>query len=139
MGLSDREGGSVMDPTDEHLRRFFARYGEALAAGDLKAISGCYAVPSLVLSDAGSVPIAAREEIEAAFDGAAERYRAQGLVALRPTLVASEALSERLVSADVRWDYLDDQGRSAQQNGYRYVLRLEGEAEPKIQVVIETP
>jgi len=115
-----------MNPTDEHLQTFFARYAEALAAGDLKAISGCYAVPSLVLTDAGSVPIGAREEIEAAFDSAAEpeRYRAQGLVAVRPTLVASEALSERLVSVDVRWDYLDEQGRSVQQNGYRYVLRL---------------
>ena len=127
-----------MNPTDEHLRRFLVRYGEALSAGDLKAISGCYAVPSLVLSDTGSVPIASREEIEAAFDGAAERYRAQGLVAVRPTLVASEALSERLVSVDVRWDYLDEQGRSAQQNGYRYVLRLEDESSPKIQVVIGT-
>jgi hypothetical protein len=139
MGLSDRAGGSVMNPKDEQLRRFLVRYGEALALGDLKAISGCYAVPALVLSDAGSVPIAARQEIEAAFDGAAERYRAQGLVALRPTLVASEALSERLVSVDMRWDYLDEQGRSAQQNGYRYVLRLEDEASPKIQVVIATP
>jgi hypothetical protein len=127
-----------MNPTDEHLRRFLVRYGEALSAGDLKAISGCYVVPSLVLSDTGSVPIAAREEIEAAFDGAAERYRAQGLVGVRPTLVASEALSERLVSVDVRWDYLDEQGRSAQQNGYRYVLLLEGEASPKIQVIIGT-
>jgi len=128
-----------MNLTDERLRTFFTRYGEALSAGDLKAISGCYAVPSLVLSDAGSIPIATREEIEAAFDGAAERYRTQGLVAVRPTLVASEALSERLVSVDVRWDYLDEQGRSAQQNAYRYVLRLGGEAEPKIQVVIATP
>ncbi len=127
-----------MNPTDEHLRRFLVRYGEALSAGDLKAVSGCYAVPSLVLSDTGSVPIAAREEIEAAFDGAAERYRAQGLVAVRPTLVASEALSERLFSVDVRWDYLDEQGRSAQQNGYRYVLRLEDEVSLKIQVVIGT-
>ena len=75
-----------------------------MSAGDLKAISGCYVVPCLVLTDTGSVPIAAREEIEAAFDGAAERYRAQGLLAVRPTLVASEALSERLVSMDVRWE-----------------------------------
>src|ERR671921_1708262 len=138
IGRNDRAGGSVMNPTDEHLRRFLVRYGEALAVGDLKAISGCYAVPSLVLSDAGSVPIATREEVEAAFDGAAERYRAQGLVAVQPTLLASEALSERLVSVDVRWDYLDEQGRSAQQNGYPYVLRLEDEASPKIQVVIGT-
>ena len=109
-----------------------------MSAGDLKAISGCYVVPCLVLTDTGCVPIAAREEIEAAFDGAAERYRPQGLVAVRPTLVASEALSDKLVSVDVRWDYLDEAGRSAQQNGYRYVLRLEDEASPKIQVVIGT-
>src|SRR5918997_2668966 len=138
MGLSDRAGGSVMNPTDEHLQTFLARYGEALSAGDLKAISGCYALPSLVLSDAGSISITTPTEIEAAFDGAAERYRAQGLVAVRPTLLASEVLSERLVSVEVRWDYLDEQGRSAQQNGYRYVLRLEDESSPKIQVVIET-
>jgi ketosteroid isomerase-like protein len=128
-----------MNPKDEHLRRFLVRYGEALSAGDLKAISGCYAVPALVLSDEGSIPIATRQEIEAAFDGAAERYRAQGLVDLQPTLVASEVLSERLVFVDMRWDYLDEQGRSAQQNGYHYVLRLEDEASPKIQVVIATP
>ena len=127
-----------MNPTDENLRRFLARYGEALSAGDLETISGCYAVPALVLSDDGSVPIAAREEIEAAFDGAAERYRAQGLVAVWPTLVASEALGDKLVSVDVRWDYLDEAGRSARQNGYRCVLRLEDEASPKIQVVIGT-
>ena len=128
-----------MDSTDEHLRGFLTRYGEALSAGDLKAISGCYAVPALVLSDTGSVPISTSEEIEAAFDGAAERYRAQGLVEVRPTLLASETLSERLVSVDVRWDYLDEQGRSEQQNAYRYVLRLEDESSPKIQVVIATP
>jgi hypothetical protein len=127
-----------MNPTDEHLRRFLVHYGEALAAGDLKVISGCYAVPALVLSDAGSVPIAAREEIEAAFDGAAERYRAQGLVGLRPILLASEALSETLLLVDVRWEYLDEQGRSAQHNSYRYVLRLQDEESPKIQVVIGT-
>jgi hypothetical protein len=128
-----------MNPTDENLRRFLVRYGEALAVGDLKAISGCYAIPALVLSDAGSVPISARQEIEAAFEGAAERYREQGLVALRPILLASEAISERLLSVDVRWEYLDEQGRSAQQNGYRYVLRLQDLASPRIQVVIENP
>ena len=127
-----------MNPTDEHLRRFLDRYGEALAAGDLRAISGCYAFPALVLSDEGSVPVAAREEIEAAFEGAAERYRAQGLVGLRPTQVTSEALSDKLVSVDVRWDYLDEEGRSAHQNAYRYVVRLEDEVSPRIQVVIGT-
>ena len=80
-------------PDRAGIEGFFVRYGEAVSAGDLKAISGCYAVPAIVLSDAGSIPISTREEIEAAFDGAAERYRAQGMVAARPTIVAVENLS----------------------------------------------
>ena len=127
-----------MNATDQDLQTFLARYGEALSAGDLKAISGCYVLPSLVLSDAGSIPITTRTEIEAAFDGAAERYRAQGLVAVRPTLLASEALTERLVSVDVRWDYLDEQDRSVQTNAYRYLVRLVEGTGLGIQVVIAT-
>jgi hypothetical protein len=40
------------------------------------------------------------------------------LVAVRPVLVASEAITERLVSADVHWDYLDERGNSARQEDY---------------------
>lgn len=125
-------------PDRARLEAFFVRYGEAVSDGDLKAISACYAVPSIVLSDAGGIPIATREEVEAAFDGAAERYRARGMVAARPTVVAAEALTEKLVSADVRWDYLDEEGRSAEQNGYRYVLRLE-DAGLQVCALIATP
>ncbi len=124
-------------PEPARLEDFFVRYGEAVSSGGLKAISGCYAVPSIVLSDDGSIPIATREEIEAAFDGAAERYRAQGMVAARPTVVSVETLTEKLVFADVRWDYLDEEGRSAERNSYRYVLRLE-DAGPRICALIAT-
>jgi ketosteroid isomerase-like protein len=124
-------------PDRAGIEGFFVRYGEAVSAGDLKAISGCYAVPAIVLSDAGSIPISTREEIEAAFDGAAERYRAQGMVVARPTVVAVENLTEKLVFANVRWDYLDEEGGSAERNSYRYVLRLE-EAGPRICALIAT-
>jgi hypothetical protein len=73
---------------------------------------------------------------------AAEILMCEASAALRgalSTLGSSPANDrERLVWVDVRWEYLDEQGRSAQQNGYRYVLRLEEEASPRIQVVIGT-
>ena len=72
-----------------------------------------------------------------AFDGAAQRYRAQGMVAARPTVVAVENVTEKLVFADVRWDYLDEEGHSAEHNSYRYVLRLE-DAGPRICALIAT-
>jgi hypothetical protein len=128
-----------MTEREERLQAFFVRYGEALAAGDLRTISNCFAVPGLVLSDVGSISIADHEEIETAFRGTAEAYRAQGLVAARPTIVSYEAITERLVSVDVLWNYFDEQGRSAQEDAYRYLLRIDHEAEPQIQVVIATP
>jgi hypothetical protein len=60
------------------------------------------------------------------------------MVAALPTVLKAESLTAKLVSADVRWDYVDEEGRSAQQNGYRYVLRLE-EAGPRICALIATP
>jgi ketosteroid isomerase-like protein len=69
-----------MTQQEEHLQAFFVRYGDALAAGDLPTVAECYTLPALVVSDAGSIPVATREEVEAAFRGAAEAYRAQGLV-----------------------------------------------------------
>jgi hypothetical protein len=135
MGERTSEGAK---PDRTRLEGFFVRYGEVVSDGDLEAISACYAVPSIVISDEGAIPIATREEVEAAFDGAAERYRARGMVAARPTVVAAEALTEKLVSADVRWDYVDEGGRSAEQNGCRYVLRLE-DVGPRICALIATP
>ena len=126
----------AIDP--ERLTAFFVGYGEALAGGDLAGISGCYAVPALIVHDRGVRPIAAHAEIEASFEGAADRYRAEGLVAARPTVTATEPLTTVLLSVDVHWDYCDEQGSSRQQDGYRYILRLT-DAGPLIQVVIATP
>jgi hypothetical protein len=95
-----------MTQQEEHLQAFFVRYGDALAAGDLPTVAECYTLPALVVSDAGSIPVATREEVEAAFRGAAEAYRAQGLVSAHPTIVGFEAITEQLVFADVRWNYL---------------------------------
>ena len=66
------------------------------------------------------------------------RNRRSRAVDLLPPVVAEETLTEKLVSADVRWDYLDEEGRSVERNGYRYVLRLE-DAGPQICAVIATP
>ena len=67
-------GGATPDMA--RLEDFFIRYGEAVSVGDLGAISACYAVPAIVISDEGAIPVATRGEVEAAFDGAAQAYRA---------------------------------------------------------------
>jgi len=123
----------------DELKAFLRRYGEALIVGDPPGIIACYAVPCLFLSDATSTAVAARSEIRDLFGSAAEQYLAQGIVAAHPNILRSEAVTESLVWAEVSWDYRDDQGNSAQPEIYRYVLRLDAETGPQIQVVIAMP
>ena len=135
MGERTSEGAK---PDRTRLEGFFVRYGEVVSDGDLEAISACYAVPSIVISDEGAIPIATREEVEAAFDGAAERYRARGWWPPgRPS--SRRRPSPRSWSPPTCGGTTSTRGgRSAEQNGCRYVLRLE-DVGPRICALIATP
>jgi hypothetical protein len=117
---------------------FFDRYGEALAGGDLPGIAACYAYPALVVGDAGTVPVAGPPEVEAAFSGAADAYRAQGLVGIQPELRGIDPLTATLTLVDVRWAYLDEAGDARRHSSYRYLLRRSDTGQLGIQVVVDT-
>jgi hypothetical protein len=75
-------------------------------------------------------------QVEAAFAGAADAYRAQGLVGIRPELRAVEPLTPNLTLVDVGWAYLDEGGGARRHSSYRYLLRRPGQL--GIQVVVDT-
>src|SRR5262245_27056365 len=128
-----------MDTTAQHdIASFLARYTDALTRGDLPAIAACYALPALVVGDAATIPVAEPAQIEAAFAGAAEAYRAKGIVGLRPEVRAVDRLTGALTMIDVRWAYLDDAGATRQHTSYRYLLRRADSGQLAIQVVIDT-
>ena len=117
---------------------FLDRYADALAAGDLPGIAACYALPALVVGDAATIPVTEPAQVEAAFAGAADAYRAQGLVGIRSELRSVDPLTATLTLVDVRWAYLDAAGRERQHSEYRYLLRRTGPGELAIQVVVDT-
>jgi ketosteroid isomerase-like protein len=128
-----------MDTTSEHdVSAFLDRYADALVKGDLPGVAACYTLPALVVADAASIPVSEPAQVEAAFGGAADAYRAQGLVDLRPEVRAVDPLSEALTLVDVRWAYLDEAGRQRQHTSYRYLLRRADTGQLGIQVVIDT-
>jgi hypothetical protein len=128
-----------MDTTAHHdVAVFIDRYAEALGKGDLPDIAGCYAFPALVVGDAATIPVAEPGQVEAAFAGAAEAYRAQGLVGLRPEVRAVDPLTGALTLVDVRWAYLDEAGGERQHTSYRYLLRRAEDGRLGIQVVVDT-
>ncbi|GAA5074573.1 ketosteroid isomerase-like protein [Thermocatellispora tengchongensis] len=118
---------------------FFATYAAALVAGDLDGIAAAYAYPCLILADDFSLAVQEAAEVKRAFDGAAERHRAQGLVGARPLVGAVDKVTERLVDVDVRWEYLDDGGVVRERDHYRYTLHLGEGGEAAIRVVVAIP
>jgi ketosteroid isomerase-like protein len=128
-----------MDTTSQaDVTAFLDRYAEALVAGDLPGVAACYALPALVVGDAATVPVAEAAQVEAAFAGAADAYRAQGLVAARPELRAVDPLTPSLTLVDVRWAYLDEAGSAHRHSSYRYLLRRSDTGRLGIQVVVDT-
>ena len=128
-----------MDTTPpSQITAFLDRYAEALTAGDLPGIAACYVLPALVVGDAATIPVAEAGQVEAAFAGAAEAYRAKGLVGIRHELRALDPLTPALTLADVRWSYLDEAGEARQHTSYRYLLRRSGPGQLGIQVVVDT-
>ena len=128
-----------MDTTPQHdVSAFLDRYADALARGDLPAVAACYALPALVVGDAATIPVSEPAQVEAAFAGAAEAYRAQGLVRLQPELRAVDRLTGALTLVDVGWAYLDDAGRELLHSSYRYLLRRADTGQLAIQVVVDT-
>ena len=128
-----------MDTTSQHdVSSFLDRYADALAGGDLPGIAACYAVPALVVGDTATIPVSEPAQVEAAFGGAADAYRAQGLVGLRPEVRAVDRLTGALTLVDLRWAYLDEAGRERQHTSYRYLLRRADNGRLGIQVVIDT-
>jgi ketosteroid isomerase-like protein len=128
-----------MDTTSNHdVAAFLDRYAGALAAGDLPGIAACYALPALVVGDGATIPVSEPAQVEAAFAGAAEAYRAQGLVAARPELRAVDPLTATLTLVDVRWAYVDEAGAARQHTTYRYLLRRSDSGQLGIQVVVDT-
>ena len=128
-----------MDTTPHaEISAFLDRYADALAAGDLPGIAACYAVPALVVGDAATIPVTEPAQVEAAFAGAADAYRAQGLVGIRPELRAVDPLTATLTLVDVGWAYLDEAGADRRHTSYRYLLRRADAGRLGVQVVVDT-
>lgn len=121
--------------TEQLFDAFFRKYGTALATGDLDGIADCYGYPGLVVFDDGAMVVAEAEEIRKQFDGAAERYQAEGLVAAVPEILQVQRLTDVIAAADVRWSYQDTQGVERGTGTYRYLLRT-ADGAPKITVVV---
>jgi hypothetical protein len=121
---------------DDKIINMLERYGAAMSAGNLPAISSCWAVPALVLSDDGALAVTNPIEIEAFFAQGIEYYRSQGLSSTRPELERVEMLSDTLASVDVRWPAYDSSGEEKSSERSHYILQFGGDGQIRIRVAL---
>ena len=129
---------SVKAPTDlDNLTDFFDRYGSALTTGDVAAVSGCYALPGMVVADTYSFTFTSPAAVALSFLGAAPAYRDQQIVAAHAQLRDVQRLSAHLAMVAVAWEYLDSGGNAVPGESFRYLIRSDSDG-PRITTVIAT-
>jgi hypothetical protein len=121
---------------EDQIKSFLEGYGLAISAVDLAAISSCWEVPALVLSDQGAMAVSDAAEIERFFAQGSEWYRSQGLVSTKAELERVEVLSEKVKSVDVRWPSFDKAGEEKWSERSHYILRLGDDGQPEIRVAL---
>jgi len=112
---------------DPEIKEFLDRFGRAVTSGDTRTIATMWGTPALVLSDSDTHAVASPEQVEQFFAGAKDQYNARGITDTRPDIVRFEWLTERIAIVDVRWPYLDAQGREHGDETSTYTLRRDGD------------
>ena len=118
----------VMTPSIELARRFFDRYEAGLLARDEKAISGMYAVPSLILFPGNSIAVTDARQTEEFFASSWSQYDEVDEVDKQITIMGEAAGS---IWADVTWSY---QGRARERFCYQLFQGPDG-----YQIAVLTP
>ncbi len=123
-------------PTDlDSLTEFFGRYGAALAAGDVPAIAGCYALPGMVIADTYGFTFTSPAAVALSFLGAAPAYDEQQIIAAHAQIRDVQRISRALALVAVEWEYLDSHGCAVPGRCYRYLIRTDATG-PRITTVI---
>jgi hypothetical protein len=116
-------------PPDPHgagvVQQFLDRMAEALTRGDGETVARMWDVPALVLDDQTVRGISSASELVQFFGGARELYNDRGIVDTRADLLALAWLTERIAIVEVRWPYLDRNGREVGEESSTYTLRYD--------------
>ena len=131
--------GVAPDPRDagthNEVRQFLDRLAKALTRGDT-AVGALWQTPALVLGDAAVHSVGSIDELERFFAGAKQHYNDQGIVDTRGEIVSLHWPTERIAIAEVRWPYLDAQGREQGAETSTYTLRRDDDGELRLRVAV---
>ncbi|HKX82917.1 MAG TPA: hypothetical protein VJL58_01750 [Pyrinomonadaceae bacterium] len=108
------------------------RLGTALSNSDFRTAAGCFAFPSLIITEAGTTSLKTLEEAEQMFAKSGEWYHSRGLVSTKGELEKFEEISDTVASIDVRWPSFDDAGKEKQVESSHYIIQVDTEGNFKV-------
>ncbi len=105
----------------EDAQDFFERYAQALLSRDGSEIARYWAVPSLVVSDAGAIAVDSNDMIVQFFSSSMEQYA--GIEAVKPTITTYQPISSSTAFCAISWQHGDADGRPVGEEFGGYILR----------------
>ena len=121
---------------DTNVQGFLDRYAHALVAGDAATLAQMWETPALVIADQAVRPVASATDVETFFSAAMGQYTARGIFGTRADIVWFDQATERIVVAQVRWPYLDKDGKELGEEISTYTLRRADSGDFKIRAVV---
>jgi hypothetical protein len=118
------------------VQAFLDRFGALVTAGDGAAIAKLWETPAYVLGDTMAMPVASPEEVATFFGGAKAQCNERGITDTRAEIQRETWHSDRVVSVEVRWPYLDADGEEHGSETSTYVLRLDDAGALRLRVAI---
>lgn len=106
-------------------RAFFESYAQALLSRDGGQIARYWAVPSLVVADAGVIAVENMDMIIHFFSTSMEQYA--GVEAIKPTISSYQPISSSTAFCAVSWQHGDADGRAIGEEFGGYLLKRDGE------------
>jgi hypothetical protein len=119
---SDEATGRDADLRAE-VQTFLDGFARALTRGDAPGIASMWHVPAFVFGDDMTTPVHSRAQLEEFFGGAKGEYNDRGVTDTRAQITRLTELTDRIVSVDVRWPYLDAHGGEVGGESSTYLLR----------------
>ena len=128
-GLTKHEGLA-------HLQAYLDAFARFVTTGNGAAVARMWDYPSLIISNAQLMCITDPAQTEQFFGGAREQYNARGIADTRAEILNAAWLTDRIVSATVRWPYLDGDDNEIGEETSTYTLRRNSDGELRMCAVV---
>jgi len=108
----------------------------ALTVGEARSVAAMWDVPALVVHDEDVRAVTSMAEVEQFLAGAKDQYNERGITDTRGEIQRLDWPTERIALVEVRWPWLDAQGRERGTETSTYTLRRDDQGKLRLRVAL---